>query len=442
MFFRYLKFLLCFLNIYPYICKDDRNNKFLKLRINNPSGRYPRVSLCVYRTECQDAEFTNIRLEIRMNKTDKTASSYSISKKSADIFVGYSFPIATTNLSLQNSTSIQGLENEIFIDDFSFLLSTYNRFECQIGLKPPRYYPQSKYSIVHHLYSKNLISKLQFSQDHENYLYLGGLPENYNKKFKFCQINSDSWVCLAQFAGFGNINKDNYSKKLFSSNETVEFDTEWRGATLPKRYYDQVKNYLEKKTNHRCVIQGTTKSLMKCLVSVSYDSDEISSYSYPDLDDFHIIINGFKLSFPMNDLFVEGSCEKYNLRNKCIEMWLELQDFNFLNDKFTIGYNIMKHNHIIYDFENTRIGFELSDENNDFSSVIEEDYYRYEKIDNKTIIDVPSGLNANKKTVIQLSIILSILSGSLSFIMMIILIFSLFKYKKLRKEAASLHNQI
>ena len=274
-------------------------------------------------------------------ENSKTAKKINDTKISFRVYNFYGKTISD-KICLKNNIDIN--KNEIvndtknfYLDDFWFITVGYIRgYDNRVGGIGLAYkFYDEKYSLIHQLKLKNLISHLNYGfipnslinsyENNENMdlnnvnnlntknkdglVFFGGVPKNYifNKYRYNCKLNDkyNYWSCECPYVFFGEINKYNNSKNLYFKNENYAyFNAAERRILAPHDFITFLKfNYFQEALlNETCKYYMYGHNyLFECNCDIR---DQFPNISF--------IFNNYKYSFTSSELFSEyggGLCQ-------------------------------------------------------------------------------------------------------------------------------------
>ena len=235
-----------------------------------------------------------------------------------------------------NSNEIINTTINISLDNFWFItVGNIKGFDSRVGGIGLAYkFEDEKYSLIHQLKKKNLISHLNYgfipsslintyyndenmninetdldNKNKNGIIFFGGVPKNYiNNKYRYnCKLTEkyNFWSCELPYVFIGEINKYNNSKNIYFTNKNYAyFNAAERRILAPKDFISFLKiNYFQEELLNRT-----------CTYSM-YGHNHIFECNCELKDKFpniSFIFDNYKYTFTSSELFFNyggGFCQ-------------------------------------------------------------------------------------------------------------------------------------
>ena len=251
-----------------------------------------------------------------------------------------------------NTNEIINTTTNISLDNFWFItVGNIRSFDSRVGGIGLAYkFEDEKYSLIHQLKKKNLISHLNYgfipstlinsyyndenininknetdlnNKNKNGIIFFGGVPKNYiNNKYRYnCKLTEkyNFWSCELPYVFIGEINKYNNSKNIYFTNKNYAyFNAADRRILAPKDFISFLKiNYFQEELLNRT-----------CTYSM-YGHNHIFECNCELIDKFpniSFVFDNYKYTFTSSELFFNyggGFCQFLIQEN-------HLRDNNFL----------------------------------------------------------------------------------------------------------------
>lgn len=195
-------------------------------------------------------------------------------------------------------------------------------------------------SFIHYLYNLSLIDHLAFGFEIEainetlGFLHFGGFPEQLIQSKKYineCKLNQreNKWGCdlLKVTVGFME----------FKNHIPLYFNSQLRHIKIPSNFY----NFLRENFFKELIEEKKCKSFIRGFL---FECDCKSLKRFPDIT---LFFEGFNIS-----LKIEDYTKHFGDSEKCSLLFEK-----GINEAWEIGIDFLKHNLILFDYENKRIKF-------------------------------------------------------------------------------------
>ncbi len=197
----------------------------------------------------------------------------------------------------------------IILNDFNFaVIKNTKGYDSRVGGFGFAYkFSDLKYSIIHFLYDKNLISKRAFGIIPNNNLknnygkfFFGGLPNQLiNNLFKsYCKITNkyNFWSCEMSYVFFGEIS-EKYENKFYQNNDYSYFNSAEHRILVPIKFMEYLKEnyfveYLKNKSCEYILYGMNFRFECKCDIIKNFEK-------------LTFIFDSFQFTFNYSQLFQE-----------------------------------------------------------------------------------------------------------------------------------------
>ena len=227
------------------------------------------------------------------------------------------------------------MNNDILIDDMYFYYFNYT-FVNKNTLTFAHIIPDTNFSILHNLYNRKKIDKLQFAlfktEEERGYFYFGGVPDNIiaNLSNITITIEKDSKIWNAP------LNKMIIGDKEFNNKHPMRFETNERKILFPHEMFAYLQDNIfnEYVKNKSCTFKQDN-NVYECI-------GEHTKF-FPNID---FIISNIK--FPLNG---------ENLYKKNFDVLTYQLSENLNGDEIIIGVPFFDKYPVLFDYENSLMTF-------------------------------------------------------------------------------------
>lgn len=313
---------------------------------------FPYINLCFgYPLQCLRTVIDITSKNICLKTSDKSINGYDInSSKSKHIDTDFSY-VYLWDVSLVGCTLFENVHPE-YNEKMNILLikaslsNDYN-FDNLLGMQMKSTKKENDdYLYVEYLYKNKKIDKKIFVLTYDK-LYIGGVPEFVSDKgiIKTCQCskNYNLWNCQLLNVEIGN---SLIGMELVDTMQILKFYTRRNGITATGEYGRIIHENLMKIHAFKTKCKQKERSVISDPIILECDSSILDDKEIPEIK--LILMNGIKISIPKNKMF---SCDKEE--SKCDF----IISYAIRGLSWDIGNDVIENQVIIFDMENSEIGF-------------------------------------------------------------------------------------